>query len=1607
MPLLRKKNKNFEDLKDREALKDNEEVFFCEQTKEIFRNYEDYFQRVMLLNSMVWSCSLTGKTNLTYDEALESEKAARKILRKYPQAMKSPVIMVAAQTKRCAINELMDDVFGYVKDHYFKNEEIECLSSDGKFYIPCKVLECIPPASSNKASPIKASSLKYRVEEINDNDSDDDEDCKIVPDATVRVVPADQVRRDRFTFTKDKCRLFVKQHIDLVDGMLKIKDASYKKFVTDEKIKFDDIFFGKPPDFELSKRLILDKQKAEERAKAGVKPKAKKNTTNDKQKSTTTTTKSKDGKQQTMTKYLNKSTEGKSTDASSSSKPPPKDPEKEKKLKEEMERVRKENAAREAERQKKLAEERVELLTQVSIAYKKYNQIQDDQELQDHRPLPVSKPVSSIIGGKHFSDFIHVLEFMTSFAELLSIRDKFPHGLSMELLERALVKKEVNGPLSDILQVLLSTIFSLQVEEENEVEIAYETSAEYNESNKRVVKTPADTAAWCIQHYSTKLNELPMDSTTISELLRLHFLSSGAAIKDQGAKWRYAQRGGYQSSDDPGQRIINEYPHILRLLSVNTVFQLSTTDVLKILTCLVDQLLTYGNVRDLIDDRLEKARAAKQQLQVANSNKRKREQKANAEKIAMREDSKKKVAALEGNSEDKIKLKKELDEKMEKEFARIDADTEREVGKILKEIEQCKENFFDYQMYLGSDRAYRNYWLFESLPGLFVEHNTTFAGKCRETPIKYIPGLANCPTDKRYAFIKQIIMNSKASNDKENISEDIENAMAKGTYTIQTSHKTGDKNLNTSQPPPSSALPPNGSVVKKDHQNLTHKDLLMCTANSQDCPVHSAKYPERSYWSYYSTEEEIRALIDGLNSRGVREKQLRENLELEKVLIVNHIKMCPIEKVSFNADDHEKIMNEILTKTARRYDQANLNHEPGTDASVIFDSTLRENLLDMEAKITVGYLGFMKVKDRFEWRQNIENGTFNELCAALKFGPSRLHDGGGGGNESSDTGSEKYPIVDPGSKLPDTPNLESEDSSDEMVPFVLSDKQKETIHSWSTALLQIEQAIDSKFFRHPFGPKKELKDKVAQAKKIAEGQKYLTQWEESLMRSTTYAQVFLHYNVLFDAVQWSRSIEKIACMICRRKGDPNMTLLCDDCNKACHMYCLKPKLKEIPAGDWFCPKCKPENYKENRGRKRKIFVEKEELEEEEEEEFGREVYDDSISQEDSQEDDAGEKCKECKVLGADIKCTKCKHFYHMQCTNLNKTPKKHWHCDSCKTSGAVKKKGTEKKAKKQSIFKIRPVSSDNEAANGEDDDDDVVDEEVDEGEEEEEIVNSKKSRKSKQGDSPSGRRSGRASLKQQKDEESSGTSRRSVKRKLLQDDEESDSDLPKKRRRDRHSTGTQQNGFHNSSENSEESDDDSDLPLARSRKRRSKKQSSSPEDAKARRSRRTGDDLPLHSVNLYTLLDDIIKHQDSWPFNRPVSVKEVPDYYKIIEKPMDFARVKSNLNMGKYKNNFDIMDDVQLVFANCDLYNTNESEIYKAGIRLERYVEKRCKELCLPFKASDMIKTEIKKNGIKHKHTTTTTEDGSNENGEENGDENDSDEKPLKQNKNKKRRSKL
>jgi uncharacterized Zn finger protein (UPF0148 family) len=43
--------------------------------------------------------------------------------------------------------------------------------------------------------------------------------------------------------------------------------------------------------------------------------------------------------------------------------------------------------------------------------------------------------------------------------------------------------------------------------------------------------------------------------------------------------------------------------------------------------------------------------------------------------------------------------------------------------------------------------------------------------------------------------------------------------------------------------------------------------------------------------------------------------------------------------------------------------------------------------------------------------------------------------------------------------------------------------------------------------------------------------------------------------------------------VCSKSDRPDVLLLCDGCDDAYHLECLRPILLFVPNGDWFCPLC--------------------------------------------------------------------------------------------------------------------------------------------------------------------------------------------------------------------------------------------------------------------------------------------------------------------------------------------------------------------------------------------------------------------------------------------------
>ena len=121
---------------------------------------------------------------------------------------------------------------------------------------------------------------------------------------------------------------------------------------------------------------------------------------------------------------------------------------------------------------------------------------------------------------------------------------------------------------------------------------------------------------------------------------------AGAFRSDKLIMWLYQQRGGFRLADDPGVAFRMEEPQISEALASRTVYEMSAGDKLKIMTCLMQQILSYATVRDVIDERYQEMTEARMELRryQISENKRQREmEEKGREKYEMAKQERKKM----------------------------------------------------------------------------------------------------------------------------------------------------------------------------------------------------------------------------------------------------------------------------------------------------------------------------------------------------------------------------------------------------------------------------------------------------------------------------------------------------------------------------------------------------------------------------------------------------------------------------------------------------------------------------------------------------------------------------------------------------------------------------------------------------------------------------------------------------------------------------------------------------------------------------------------------------------------------------------------------------
>ncbi|KAL5704141.1 hypothetical protein ACHQM5_022613 [Ranunculus cassubicifolius] len=171
-----------------ESLEPHELVYQVRFTKEIFKDYRDYLNRINLYRQRYWTCKITGKTNLTYEEALVSEQLATQKVQLFPKELVAPVLQMV-QLSTLKFNDLVNSVCKNLQERLLEGDEL--YGKKEQSICQCKILKVLEDANKTL----------YEVGWI-------DKDKNVIDSS---VLKAEDLIKKKLPFTRDILKSFIRE----------------------------------------------------------------------------------------------------------------------------------------------------------------------------------------------------------------------------------------------------------------------------------------------------------------------------------------------------------------------------------------------------------------------------------------------------------------------------------------------------------------------------------------------------------------------------------------------------------------------------------------------------------------------------------------------------------------------------------------------------------------------------------------------------------------------------------------------------------------------------------------------------------------------------------------------------------------------------------------------------------------------------------------------------------------------------------------------------------------------------------------------------------------------------------------------------------------------------------------------------------------------------------------------------------------------------------------------------------------------------------------------------------------------------------------------------
>ncbi|XP_012935525.1 uncharacterized protein LOC101848029 [Aplysia californica] len=425
-------------------------------------------------------------------------------------------------------------------------------------------------------------------------------------------------------------------------------------------------------------------------------------------------------------------------------------------------------------------------------------------------------------------------------------------------------------------------------------------------------------------------------------------------------------------------------------------------------------------------------------------------------------------------------------------------------------------------------------------------------------------------------------------------------------------------------------------------------------------------------------------------------------------------------------------------------------------------------------------------------------------------------------------------------------------------------------------------------------------------------------WRQAVVGAESPAQLSLCTQLLAKSISWEKSIMRVTCQICRKDDNEAELLLCDGCDKGFHTYCFKPKMENIPEGDWFCYECVSKAS-------------------------------------------GVPHCGICGNKGGKmVSCQKCPRCIHLECLDppLPRTPKR-WQCLNCL---AEKSNSKRSKKRKESLPTVQRITITKLVVKEEPQDfDDYPLSSFSSGLADA-TTSSSRAASPAVASLPSGKAVANGNKMEATGAEDSGADKKRRKRKGKNEEaapSRSASPAASTAATCAASTSTAA-ATPSGSVDVSAGEEVSPPPKKKEKKekvakdKKERKPRGEKKGEKAEESEKSAavmDEKTKEKERLkdFTscgkLLTELEKHEDGWPFLKPVNKKQFPSYRKYIKTPMDFCTAKGKLKNKEYQHRQDFAADIRLIFNNCETFNEDESEVGQAGFTMRQFFEKRWLEI--------------------------------------------------------------